>query len=423
VIGDPVERTVCDWIDDHEERLVAATADLIRFRTPNPPGGNEAEAQGWIERRMRELGLEVDRWDALPGRPNVVGRLRGAGGGPTVVLNGHVDVCEDRLLEQWSTDPYQAVVQDRDMIGRGSTDMKSTLASYLYVLEALRVCGVRVRGDVIVQSVIGEESGEPGTRAAIERGHVGDFAIVGEQSRARDVLTSIGLVNCRVTVQSPYTLHLVARKHTINPGGRLEGANCIEKMAMCILPALVDLEREWSVFKTHPRVPPGFCNINVFRLEGGANPFFLPDRCVAYVTVTYLPNERKEDVCAEVERRIQGAAELDSWLRKHPPIVEWNPTEYPSEFAAADFDPDSRAVRMLADSIREVVGSEPAMNARAAINDAGWFDQVGVPAVVYGPGDTAYVHRVDERVNLDDVVAYSKVLALFLRRYCVHAEP
>jgi formylaminopyrimidine deformylase len=413
-----VEQALLNWIDSHEERLLATLATLIRFRTPNPPGGNEAAAQDWVESRLRELGLEVDRWDVLPGRPDVVGRLRGEHGHPTVVLNGHIDVCEERLLDRWATDPYDAVVEGRDVIGRGSTDMKSSLAAYLVTIEALRACGVRLVGDVVVQSVMGEEAGEPGTRDAVARGHVGDFAIVGEQSRARDILASIGLLNCRITVESPYTLHLVARKHTINAGGGLEGANCIEKMALRIIPALIDLERQWAVFKTHPLVPPGFCNINVFRIDGGANTFFLPDRCVAYITVTYLPHERPDEIRAEVEKHVRRAADVDEWLRKHPPSVEWNPAEHPIEFAAADFDPDSRPVRLLADSIADVSNREPAVGARAAINDAGWFHRAGIPAVVYGPGDVEFVHRVDERVHLDDVVAYCKVLALFLKRYC-----
>jgi acetylornithine deacetylase len=226
------------------------------------------------------------------------------------------------------------------------------------------------------------------------------------------------VVNCRITIESPYTLHLVARKFTINAGGNLEGANCIEKMALRILSALVDLERQWAVFKTHLLVPPGACNINVFRFEGGANTFILPDRCTAYVTVTYLPNESKEAVIAEVEQQIARAAELDPWLRKYPPKVEWGPAEYPVEFAAADIDLDSAPVRLLADAVRAATGQEPVMGGRGGITDAGWFYRAGVPAVVFGPGDVTYAHRIDERVHLDDVLNHCKATALFLLRYC-----
>ena len=413
-----LERQLLTTIEAREEELFQRLEALVRFRTPNPPGGNEREAQDWIESLLTELGLEVDRWDAVPGRPNVVGTRRGAGGGPTVVLNGHIDVCEDRLLEEWSSDPYDPVREGRDLIGRGSSDMKSATASFLFVLEVLASHGVRLRGDVYFQSVIGEEAGEPGTRSAIERGYGGDFAIVGESSRGKGLVASIGVMNCRVTIESPSTLHLVHRKLTINAGGGLEGANCIEKTATRILPALNDLEREWAVFKSHELVPPGACNINLFRIEGGANTFILPDRCIAYFTVTYLPNERKEDVVADVEQRVRAAAALDPWLEKHPPRVDWDPPEYPIEFAPADVEVEADPVRLLREAIEVATGQEAVIGGRGGITDAGWFHRAGVPSVVFGPGDVNYAHAVDERVHLDEVVNHCKATVLFLLRYC-----
>ena len=412
------ERELLAHVERGEERLLDLLRTLVGFRTPNPPGGNEAEAQAWMAARMEGLGMEVDTWDVLPGRPNVVGRLRGAGGGPTVVLNGHIDVCEDVLLERWSSDPYQAVADGRDLVGRGATDMKSATASFLFALEALTARGIRLRGDVVLQSVMGEEAGEPGTRSAIERGHVGDVAVVGESSLGRALVACVGVVNCRITVQSPETLHLAARKLTLNAGGALEGANCVEKLALRIVPALAELEREWAVFKTHPLIPPGSANINVFRIEGGTNPFILPDRCVAYTTVTYYPNERLEDVQREVEDRIAAAAALDRWLAEHPPTVEWSPAEYPTEFAAADFDPRGAAAQALAQAIRDGRGLEPVWGGRSGITDAGWFSEAGIPAIVFGPGDMRFAHAVDERVHLDDVVGHCKATALFLVRFC-----
>ena len=417
-----LEQRLVDHIGENEERLFELLASLVRFRTPNPPGGNEGPAQDWIETRLNEMGLEVDRWDALPGRPNVVGTWRGTGGGPSVALNGHIDVCEDVLLEQWSSDPYDPVIEGRDMIGRGATDLKSATASFFFALETLKAHDVALAGDVVFQSVIGEEAGEPGTRSAIERGYGCDFAIVGESSLGRDLIASIGVVNCRIRIQSPHTLHLVARKFTTNAGGELEGANCVEKMAVHVIPALTELERQWAVFKTHPLVPPGACNINVLQIEGGANTFILPDRCDAYVTVTYLPNETRDEVVREVEEHVAHAAALDDWLRKYPPQFEWSPPEHPIEFAPADIDPESQPVRGLTDAIRDASGHEPRLGGRGGITDAGWFARAGIPSVVFGPGDVNYAHRIDERVHLDDVVSHCKATALFVLRHCGPAD-
>ena len=417
-----LERTIVTDIGDNEEQLFDVLRALVRFRTPNPPGGNEVDAQNWVEERLRAAGLEIDRWEVLPGRPNIVGILKGAAGRPSVTLNGHIDVCEDVLLDQWSSDPYEPVTEDRDMIGRGCTDMKCANASFMFAIETLQKYHVKLKGDVVFQSVIGEEAGEPGTRSAIERGYGGDFAIVGESSSGRGLVASLGVMNCRISIESPYTLHLVARKFTTIAGGAREGANCVEKMALRIIPSLTDLERQWAVFKTHRLVPPGACNINVFRIEGGNNTFILPDRCDAYVTITYLPHEKKESVVAEIEEQVARAAALDDWLRKYPPRITWGPEEFPIEFAPCDIDLTSEPVTQLQEAIRLAGGVEPVVGGRGGITDSGWFYQAGIPAVVFGPGDVSYAHAVDERVHLDDLVNHCKATAVFLLRYCGVAD-
>ena len=413
-----LEQAILSDIDASEGALFDLLGTLVRFRTPNPPGGNESDAQDWVEARLRALELEIDRWDVLPGRPNVVGVWRGDGDGPAIALNGHIDVCEDRMLEEWSSDPYDPVIDGRDMIGRGASDMKSANASFIFAIETLKKHGVRLQGDVIVQSVIGEEAGEPGTSSAIERGHGGDFAIVGESTAGRDLVACIGVMNCRISIKAEKTLHLSARKFTLNAGGELAGGNCIDKMALRVIPALADLERQWQVFKTHDLVPPGTTNINVFRIDGGTSTFMLPDRCDAYVTVTYLPDETKKDVISEVEEHVARASALDDWLRQHPPTIEWNPPEFPVEFVPSDVDVDSDPIKTLIESIRTASGLEPKIGGRGGITDAGWFAQAGIPTVVFGPGDVLYAHRVDERVHLDDVVNHCKATALFLMRHC-----
>jgi acetylornithine deacetylase len=271
---------ILEELEGEKEELYDLLKTLIRFRTPNPPAGNEREAQEWVGERLRELGGKVEIFDALPGRPNVVGLLGGEGGGRSVILNGHIDVCEDRLIEKWRRDPYDPYIEDGKLFGKGSTDMKSALASFLFVLRCAKRRGYRFQGDIILQSVIGEEMGEPGTKICVEKGYRADFAIVGESARSATVLyPAVGLTMGRLTIASPYTLHLQERRFFLHAGGGREGANCVEKMAAVIIPALNDLERRWGVFKTHPLMPAGQAMINVFNISGGGNVFFVPDKC------------------------------------------------------------------------------------------------------------------------------------------------
>lgn len=412
-----LERALLGYIGAHQERLVELLATLVRFRTDNPPGGNEGPAQEWMAERLRRLGAQVDVFDVLPGRPDVVGVFRGSGGGRSLVLNGHIDVAEVRQADAWRHDPFEPVIEGRLLYGRGSSDMKSALAAYLYVLEALADLGVSLRGDVIVQSVMGEEAAEPGTKAAAER-YRADFAIVGEATRARSLVATVGVLSGRITICSPYTLHLHARRLALHAGGGLEGANAIEKMSLRIIPALADLEREWAVFKRHPLIPPAQTLINVYSIGGGGNPGFMPDRCWADFVVLYLPGEDREQVRAEIEEQVRRAAQVDGWLRKYPPAVQWDGLERGMEWPPADLDVEHDGVRTLMSVYRQLRGEDLQVGGRGAITDAGWLALNGTPAVVYGPGDFYWIHRVDERIDLDDVLAYAQVLGVFLLRWC-----
>ena len=413
------EVRVLALIDEARPRLTDLLRSLVRFQTPNPPGGNEREAQAWMAEHMEELGMAVETFDALPGRPNVVGRLRGGGEGRSALFNGHIDVAELRTPGAWTLPPFEGIVQDGRLYGLGASDMKSAHAGFLLALSALRQAGSVLAGDVIYESVIGEEAGEPGTRACVERGITADFAIVGECSKAETVfVSSVGIVNARIEVSDPLTQHLIQRRRMVRAAGGLDGANCIEKMATKVIPALLELEQRWGVFKTHPMLPPGQALLNVFSIEGGGNTFILPDSCRAFVTVVYLPGEDLEAVKHEVEGKVRAVAAADSWLARHPPTVEWNPPDFPVEFVPMDGDPKGPGPAILAGCLRAVSGRPVEVKGRDAIMDGGWLHQAGIPTAVFGPGDKTVIHRPDEYVELEDVVKYAKTVAVFLLRWC-----
>jgi acetylornithine deacetylase/succinyl-diaminopimelate desuccinylase family protein len=419
------ETRVLERLDESRLRLEELLRSLVSFETPNPPGANEGEAQAWVGDRLQELGMTVETFDALPGRPNVVGLLRGHGGsGRSLLFNGHIDVAELRNADAWSYPPFGGVVENGRMYGLGTSDMKSAHAGFLLALECLRDLDCRLGGDVVYESVIGEERGEPGTQACIRRGISADFAIVGECSKAEAIfVTSVGITNACVTLSEPASRHLIHRRLMLRAGGQLRAANCIEKMATKILPALLELEQEWGVYKEHPQLPLGQALINVFSIEGGGNTFILPDECRMYFTVVYLPGEDLDQVRAEVERKLGLVAASDSWLADHPPHVQWDPAPFPINFLPIDGRPDDAATALLAGCLGVVTGRAPVVAGRDAIMDGGWLHQAGIPTVVFGPGDKRVIHSPDEYVELDDVLVFAKTVALFLLRWCGNQIP
>ncbi len=335
------ERELLRRIDSKQSDLIELLAMLVRFPTDNPPGNNESVAQEWIAQRLEKAKARVDVFDVLPKRPDTVGVLPGTGGGRSIILNGHIDVAEVRTREAWTHDPFDPVIDGRIMYGRGTSDMKSAIAAYIFVVEQLHALGIKLRGDVIMQSVMGEEASEPGTEVAAKR-YRADLGIVGEATNCRQLVASVGVLTGRITVASPYSLHLHARRLALHAGGGVEGANVIEKMGMRIIPALNDLEREWAVFKRHPLIPPAQTLINVFSVSGGGNPGFMPDKCTADIVVLYLPGEEESAVRRQIEEQLRRAAELDGWLRKYPPKIESGATDHELHWLPSDVDLNHR---------------------------------------------------------------------------------
>ena len=200
---DAAEQALVDAIAERRDEIVALACDLIRFdtqsrRDPTAPPRQEAALQAHLAERLRRAGAEVDVWEPEPadaadhpltppggigfaGRPQLAARFRGAGGGRSLLLNGHVDVVPARLEDGWAEDPFDPQVRDGMIVGRGSCDMKGGIAAMVVAAEALAASG-RLRGDVIVCTNTDEESSGTGALACARHGVAADFAIVPEPS-------------------------------------------------------------------------------------------------------------------------------------------------------------------------------------------------------------------------------------------------
>lgn len=404
-------------LEENQDDLIAWLQALVRFDTSNPPG-REGPAQAWIAQQFREIGLRVDQWDVFPGRPNVVGVWKGSHNGSSALLNGHIDVAEVLREDLWTTPPFEGKVEGRRLYGRGSSDMKGGLAAFYFAIKSLQDLGVRMRGDVIVESVMGEERNEPGTLACLERGYRADYGIVAEDTGGHRVFANIGAISGSVTIRAPYTQHVSTRIQYLHAGGQLEGANALEKMALKIIPALNELERHWANQYVHHLFPAGQQIINTFFIEGGGNPFITPDSCTLYFTIYYLPTRKKGAVLRQVEDQIHRAAQADLWLRAHPPEIQWKPSRFTLETLPSDIDANHPGTRALMDAHQSVRHEALQLGGLGFASDVGWLYNAGIPSVCYGPGNPDVAHQIDEYVDLDNVIACAEVIGNFLYMWC-----
>src|SRR5436190_12148741 len=152
-------------VDGLFDEAVALACDLIRIPTVNPPGARYDDCARLLGDRLASFGYSIE-YHVADGRPehspahprvNVVATMPGAEPGPTIHLNGHLDVVPPG--ERWTVEPFGGLVRDGYIWGRGAADMKAGLAAAVFACEAIRRAGVRVRGTVEISGTVDEESG------------------------------------------------------------------------------------------------------------------------------------------------------------------------------------------------------------------------------------------------------------------------
>ncbi|WP_035317135.1 acetylornithine deacetylase [Brevibacillus sp. CF112] len=406
-----------------KEELFALLAELVSHPTVSPPARNSDAAQTVLAHRLAAIGFEVDRWTVYPGDDNVVGRLPGSASAQanSLIINGHIDVAEVGDDASWTYPPFSLTRgTDGRLYGRGVADMKGGLAASLFAIQMLREHGVELAGDLLFQSVIGEEAGEAGTLVALERGYQADYAIVVDTSNLH-MQGQGGVITGWITIESPTTLHDGMRARTIHAGGGVRGASAIEKMAK-IITALQELERDWAVMKAYPGFAAGSNTINPAVIEGGRHAAFIADRCALWITVHFYPNESYEQIIREIEDHVGRAAAADLWLRDHPPVFRWGGRSMIEErgeiFPSLELDTEHPALAQLQAAYESELGEAPVVDMSPTVTDAGWFAHAGIPAVLFGPGELKHAHAVDESIDPDQLVRFAQIMARFIASWC-----
>jgi acetylornithine deacetylase len=347
------------------------------------------------------------------GRPQLAARVAGSGGGPSLLFNGHIDVVPSEPRDRWTSDPNTAEVRDGQLYGRGSCDMKGGVASMVYAAEILARLGVRLRGDLIVNTVTDEESSGAGGLAAVRHGVAADAGIVTEPT-AFDVW-----VGCRGSLSPTITVEgRPGHAEMAQPHWREGGAvNAIEKMSV-VLDAVRALREEWRdrPDKRHPHLSPG--DIVPAIIGGGEWIVSYPASCSLSCELMYLPGNADAEgwgtrVEAEVTEWILRHCAADPWLAEHPPTVAWSVDIPPYEV-----DPSHPIVSTMLDA-SGAVGEPSRLSGLDSWFDAASFSRFGgTPSIGWGPRSIVWGHTIDEHVPVDDLVRCAQGLALAAVRYC-----
>ena len=419
-------RPILDAVDALFDEQVAFLQELVKFESTR---GHEQAAQDWMAAQMRERGLAVDQWDIdvadienLPGfspvqgnyedAVNVVGAHRAPSAkGRSLILNGHVDVVPIGPLDMWAKAPFDPVIADGWMHGRGAGDMKAGLASNLYALDALRRCGWAPAADVFVQSVVEEECTGNGALACVARGYRADAALIPEPFDETLISAQVGVIWFQVRIQGLPT-------HVAYAGS---GANAIEAAAP-LMQALHGLQERWNHGEhrhagfAHVHHP---LNINVGKIAGGDWASSVPAWCTFDVRMGVYPGQPLDQARAEIEAAIHEAAQSGDFLRAHAPEVIYN--GFMAEgYALMDDqrEPARAAVRTLEAAHHQVTDSALSQSPTTATTDARVLAlSADIPTLVYGPKAEA-IHGFNERVDLESMRRVTQTTALFVAQWC-----
>ncbi len=375
--------------------LVELTQQLIQIPTENPPG-NEKKAFLFLKPILSKMGFRVRAYLSPKRRWNIIAQKRWGKGGRSLIFNGHLDVVPAGDPSKWEYPPFGGKCSQGRIYGRGASDMKGGVASFLHGVSMIERSGLSLnRGSLILHLVSDEEShGHQGMGFLVQKGPIqGDGVIVGEPTNLDLVIAQKGALWLRIA-----TLGRSAH------GSRPEhGVNAIEKMMV-----LIERLKSIPLLREHPLL--GRPTINIGTIQGGTKINVVPDRCEIEVDRRLLPDEKKEEVLKEIKEAI-GPMEAQDPLFKYG--VEEIDYAEPSEIG-----PDEEIVRIGLEACREVRGEGPKIRGFSGFTDGRFYvNQLNIPTLIFGPGETDQSHTTDESVGVDHLIQAARIYARIILKF------
>jgi acetylornithine deacetylase len=415
----------------HEERVIELAKNLIRIPSFT---GEEKEVAEFAASYLENMGLEVEGQEVGEGA-NVIGTLRGKGGGSSLIFNGHLDI--DAICGEWVHDPFDPLVENGRLYGLGSSNMKGGDAAFIEAVNAIKDAKVELKGDVVVTLVMGELTGGKGTLHMLKKGVTADAAVVTEPTGL-----AMGTVSCGIT-----RIKVHAYGRTVHVSQKEQGISAIEKMAKVVdglskakfprSTASLKLSKGFIELGAHAEDYPRMV-IGVIRGGVGSNyyegrPSTVPDLCTITIDVRFGPRQSVDTIINDIEDTIGELRKQDPQLRAK---VELDPTYVEGGYRPTfDLPKDEHIVKAVQRSHECVTGGKPVFSPPGVWRLGAWglfggqdgawmYTRYGIPSVIYGPSGgsrldpSKNVDVPDLYVNIDEIAKCARTLALTAVEFC-----
>jgi acetylornithine deacetylase len=384
-------------IEIDNKKLTETLADLVRIPSINPdlnPGaeGERTLAETIAERLRRTPGIDVELQEVGGGRPNVIATA-GNGNGRTLMLNGHIDTVGVAGMEA----PFDPVIKDGKLYGRGSSDMKGAVAAMIVLLEEVARAG-DFPGRIVATFVVDEEYASIGTQAIcanIDRWRP-DAALVLEGTGLDVSIAHKGFVWATITT----------RGRAAHGSRYQDGIDAIAHMGRVIV-GIDELAQDLLERTPHQYVGPPSLHASMIR--GGQELSSYPEECVLEIERRTIPGESAEQVRAE----LQGI--LDSCASQNPHFnatLEMGLVRQP--FEVAD---DAKIVKLLQTTTGAHIARKPELTGGMGWMDSALLSDAGVPTAIFGPGGEG-AHALVEWADLQSLHDFATILSATAHDFC-----
>ena len=390
-----------------ERRLVELALRLVS--TPSFTGSEQSAAE-LMRDELADLGLRVQWQQVENERANVLGTWEGSGGGPTLMLNGHLDTSYSGH-EPWlqGIPGFQPAGFERDgrIYGLGISNMKGALCCYVEVVRALQEAGVRLKGDLMIACVAGEiekaQQGEAqgaefrgyatGSRHLVTHGGAADFCILGEPTENKLVLAHFGALWVRLSTTGPFV-------HTAFSEGRRD-ENSIIRMRD-VLDQVLEWLPTWELEMSYEGVR-GIANVGAIQGGFGWRASRTPHRTDLFLDLRVPPGVPM----AEARRKALAFARS---LRVDAEVYVSAP--------GAEIDRSSPVVAAVGEAHAEVFGSPPETDITRWFSDASVLSRYGIPTLNYGTSSGLPDAELGENLEIAGLVRTAEVYARATMRIC-----
>lgn len=380
----------------NERELLKTITELIRIESTNPSlvegGKGEREISEFIGNYLRNRGLMVFTQEVNSERKNVIGVLKGKGGGRTLLLNGHMDTVG---VEGMDIEPFIPRFENGKVFGRGSLDMKAGLAGMLVVVDTILKKNLELKGDLILSFVVDEEFESIGTEMLVKKIKA-DSAIVCEPTNLKIGIAHKGFSWIKVEIFGKSA-------HGSCPE---EGVDAIVKAGK-FLWGMENFSKNFLSIKRHELL--GSPSIHASLIKGGKELSTYPDYCEIKLERRTIPGESYDEVRKEMDEIFKSVSKDDMNFRGKFEIFFSRPFLVISQ--------KEEIVKSLSSGYKFFTGEEPQYTGLSFWTDGAILAEHGIPSVVFGPSGSG-LHSSVEYVNFKSVIIFSEVLTHTVVKFC-----